>query len=392
LAGDHDVRSSEPALGVVPEGQLLRRSELNLSTPWEEPRTEVQIKLAAIWKQVLGINDVGLSDDFFELGGDSFAATALAAEIEAAFQLRFAPSDIINLSTVAKQAETVAAQTEGLAPERLAHLILSRAGGTQPPLFIVHGGLGFVFLKPEFLDEIGRERPVYLFQAPGLDGRTELLGKIEDFARLYVETLRKVQPSGPYNIVAMCAGSFIALEMCNQIEEAGDSVARLVLLDPPAMPPTLKDDRAEAKVKRSEARRRAVMPRVWRFLGESRETKEIKRTAKRREKMMRIRDTIRTRLDELHWISTQEGPYSDEALAKVAEQLRIALDAHVPRHYSGKAAILVNSTKAHKILDRAGFWRSHLGAIEQYVCGADHHEVFRGRLMETARFVTRSLD
>jgi acyl carrier protein len=263
--GDHDVRGSEPPSGVVPEGQLLRRSELNLSTPWEEPRTEVQISLAAIWRQVLGINAVGVSDDFFELGGDSFAATALAAEIEAAFHLRFAPPDIINLSTVAKQAEFIAAHAEGLTSERPAHLILSRSGGSQPPVFIVHGGLGFVFFKPKFLDEIGRDRLIYLFQAPGLDGRGAPLRRIEEFARLYVESLRRVQPSGLYNIVAMCAGSFIALEMCSQSEEAGATIERLILLDPPAMPPKMKDERAEAKAKRSEASRRAVMPRLRRF-------------------------------------------------------------------------------------------------------------------------------
>ena len=99
-----------------------------------------------------------------------------------------------------------------------------------------------------------------------------------------------------------------------------------------------------------------------------------------------------TRLKKLNWISCEERPYSEEALAKVAEKLRMALNAHVPRPFSGSAAILVNSTKANKILDRTSFWRSHLGTIEHYVCGADHHDVFRKRLMETARFVSGSLD
>jgi thioesterase domain-containing protein/acyl carrier protein len=380
----------------VVEPRLLRRSDLSLSTLWEEPRTEAQIKLAAIWQQVLGIDAVGVSDDFFELGGDSFAATALAAEIEAAFGLRFAPSDIINASTVAKQAEMVAANADDLTPQGPSYLIIGRAGGSQPPVFIVHGGLGFTFLKPDFLDEVGQDRPVYLFQAPGLDGRSAPLGSIEEIAGLYVDSLRRVQPAGPYNIIAMCAGSFIALEMCNQIEEAGDAVARLILLDPPVSPPAIRDERAEAKAERSEAKQRAsaVRPRLWKFFGASngdRETKEIRRTVKRREKMQRIRDSIRTRLEAVNWILSEQRPYSDETLAKVAEQLRVALDAHVPRPYSGKAAILVNSTKAHKILGDSTFWQSHLGGIEHQVSGSNHHEVFRDQIMETARFVSRSL-
>jgi thioesterase domain-containing protein/acyl carrier protein len=390
---DNDIQGRRIATELGSQAQTLRRAALELSTPWVEPLTQAQIRLVAIWQQVLGIDAVGASDDFFELGGDSFAATALAAEIEAAFDLRFAPSDIINLSTVAKQAEMIAARKGDLTPKLPPHLILSRAGGSQPPVFIVHGGLGFVFFRPEFLDEVGQDRPVYLFQAPGLDGRTAPLARIEEFASLYVDSIRQVQPTGPYSIVAMCAGSFIALEMCNQIKEAREGVARLILLDPPAAPPTIKDERAQAKAKRSEARpwHSLFKTRLWNFFNNDRHIKGISRTAKRRQKMRRIRDTLPTHLAEMHWILPEQRPYSDEALANVAEQLRLGLDAHVPRRYSGKAAILMNSTKVNKILGKSTFWQTHLGGIDHQVCGTDHHEVFRVQIMETARFVSRSL-
>jgi thioesterase domain-containing protein len=187
----------------------------------------------------------------------------------------------------------------------------------------------------------------------------------------------------------MCAGSFIALEMCNRIEEAGQSIARLILLDPPTMPPTMKDRLAEAKAK--DTRWRAI--RAFFGIGPDRdEARDVKRKAKQRDKMLRIRDTVVPSLEELDWISCEERPYSKEALANVAEKLRMALDAHVPRPFSGSAAILVNSTKESKILDRTSFWRSHLGTIEHCVCGADHHDVFRKRLLEAARFISISLD
>jgi thioesterase domain-containing protein len=181
--------------------------------------------------------------------------------------------------------------------------------------------------------------------------------------------------------------------MCNRIEEAGQSIARLILLDPPTMPPTMKDRLAEAKAK--DARWCAVRPRLRAFFGigpDRDEAKDVKRKVKQRNKIVRIRDTVVTRIKKLDWISWEERPYSEEALAKVAEKLRMALNAHVPRPFSGSAAILVNSTKANKILDRTSFWRSHLGAIEHCVCGADHHDVFRKRLMEAARFISGSLD
>src|SRR6476660_5711395 len=84
--------------------QLRRRADFELSTAWRAPQTDCEAELAAIWQYVLSVDAVGSHDEFFDLGGDSFAATTLAAEIEASFGLRFAPSDIIELSTVAKQA------------------------------------------------------------------------------------------------------------------------------------------------------------------------------------------------------------------------------------------------------------------------------------------------
>ena len=97
------------ATRIPAERDVLRRVDLGLATPWEEPQTEAELKLADIWQQVLGIDTAGAADDFFELGGDSFAATALAAEIEATFNVRFAPSDVINLATIAEQARGIAA-------------------------------------------------------------------------------------------------------------------------------------------------------------------------------------------------------------------------------------------------------------------------------------------
>src|SRR6478735_10657336 len=101
----------------------MRRCDLALSTEWKEPQTEAERKLTEIWQDVFGIDVVSVLDDFFELGGDSFAATTLAAEIEATFGRRFTPADIITLSTVAQQAE-VLAKTQSAGPELPTCLIL----------------------------------------------------------------------------------------------------------------------------------------------------------------------------------------------------------------------------------------------------------------------------
>ena len=265
------------------------------------------------------------------------------------FGLRFAPSDIINLSTIAKQARAIDAKAASVERQLPPSLVAGRTSGSKSHVFMVHGGSGFAFLRPVFIDVVGADRPVYFFQAPGLDGRATPLGTVEDIARLYVQSMRAVQSNGPYNIVAMCSGSFIALEMCNQIKEAGETIAHLVLLDPDTMPPAWKEQRA-----RPGANRR-----------------------------------VKTALDR---IPPERRAHVTDSILKVVYELREAICNYAPRPYSGNATMLVNSRKAKKIIDKSAFWRTHLGSMNYKVYGANHDELFQAKLSETAWFVRNALD
>ena len=301
-----------------------------------------------MWQHVLGVDMVGSCDDFFELGGDSFAATTLAAEIEATFGIQFAPSKIIDLETVTKQAQAIAAMTASAKPRLPSALVAGRTSGSKPPLFMVHGGSGFAFLQPVFVDVLGEDRPVYFFQAPGLDGREIPLTSIEDIAGLYVRSMRELQPTGPYNIGAICSGSFIALEMCYQIQNDGGAIEHLVLLDPDTLPPAWKEQRARPGAK----------------------------------------SRVKTALDR---IPPERRTHVTESMLTVVQELRAAVCNYIPRPYPGKAAVLVNSRKARKIVDKSSFWPRHLGEMDFEICGADHEEVFGAKLADTARFVRKVL-
>ncbi len=331
------------------EKQLLHRADLRLSTAWQAPQTETELNLADVWRRVLGVDTVGSCDDFFELGGDSFAATTLASEIEATFGIQFAPSRILDLQTVARQALAIQAETASDLSQLPSCLVAGRTTGSKSPLFMVHGGSGFAFLQPIFVDLLGEDRPVYFFQAPGLDGRGAPLTSIDEISRLYVRSMRELQPHGPYNIGAMCSGSFIALEMCNQIQDDGETIGHLILLDPDTMPPAWKKQRARPGSK--------------------------------------VR--VRTALDR---IPPERRTHVTKSMLTVVQELHTAVSNYVPRPYSGKTAVLVNSRKARKIVDRSGFWPTHLKDMEYEVWGADHEEVFGAKLADTARFVRKILD
>ena len=374
--------------------EKLRRADLNLSTKYESPRSEAERRLAASWQEVFQIDIVSVLDDFFELGGDSFTATTLASVIEATFDTRFTPADIITLATVAQQAEAL---TKAKAANQLpACLVLGRAGGTKPPLFMVHGGKGYAFLAPIFLNVVGEDRPVYLFQAPGLDGRLTPFDSIEEnptieqFASCYIEAMRTVQPTGPYHLAAMCAGAFIAVEMCRQLESAGQAVGRLVLLDPAPSTPRVQSTLAKRKfaTKRTPWFRRLVA-RATKGGANAGGNSHAELSDK---KKRLLHQKIDQRLKEMTHVPPDQRSYTAERMFMVSEQLRAALFKHEPRPYPGSATLLVCSARVEESVGANGFWSNHLGSIRYEVLAARHNDVFGTHLASTAQFLKDALD
>jgi thioesterase domain-containing protein/acyl carrier protein len=384
----HEMIQDLPA-----DEKLVRRADLGLSTAWQEPQSETEKRLAEIWRQVLQMDAVGRLDDFFDLGGDSFAATTIAAEIEASFGVRFAPGDLISLSTVAKQAVAVA--SDARVPP---YIVVGRAEGAKPPLFMVHGGGGFSFFKREFLDVVGQDRPIYLFQAPGLDGRTEPLKTVEEIAGAYIASMREIQPMGPYYLAAMCAGSFIALEMCNQLSDNGQSVARLILLDPQLTPPALFKRYPAMRLEgRLSSFRKDLLNGLRGLIGRGpKEQGSWEREQKKRtKKLKKLEEAVRRRnaSDSEKVLYHEERSYSPEAMLEASLQIQDAVRTHVPRPYAGKATLLLSSKRGRRLVDsKASFWRDHLGGLDYEVHDCGHAAVFSAEIAKTASLVRRVLE
>jgi acyl carrier protein len=71
------------------------------------PRNDTETVLAEIWGEVLGVEQVGVEDDFFELGGDSLRRLQLTSRTKAAFGVALTPRDIQTARTVSALSELV---------------------------------------------------------------------------------------------------------------------------------------------------------------------------------------------------------------------------------------------------------------------------------------------
>jgi amino acid adenylation domain-containing protein/non-ribosomal peptide synthase protein (TIGR01720 family) len=109
----HLLRLDEMPLS--PAGKLERKT---LPEPqWQQrqhvaPQTAVELRLAAIWSEVLGVSQVGLEDDFFELGGHSLLATQIVSRSRQAFDIELplrALFDASRLSGFASRVEAALA-------------------------------------------------------------------------------------------------------------------------------------------------------------------------------------------------------------------------------------------------------------------------------------------
>lgn len=113
-------------LPLTANGKLDRRAlpdprsvRAPIDAPYRAPRNVVEESLAGIWRQALGVERVGVDDNFFDLGGDSIIAIQIVARANAA-GLRLAPSQLFQHPSVAELARAANPARHGAAARDLA--------------------------------------------------------------------------------------------------------------------------------------------------------------------------------------------------------------------------------------------------------------------------------
>ncbi len=192
-------------------------------TPYVAPRDETEITMSRLWESELGIDRVGIHDDFFDLGVESLVAARLFAKIETTFSITLPLGTIFADPTVAGLSALI--RTDGNAKSQYASLVSMQPNGNQPPWFGIHGGAGTVLLFSDLARRLQQhDQPFYALQAQGLYGHDPVHTRIPEMATAYVAQIREVQPHGPYVLLGYCFGMFVAYEMAQQLVAAGEAV------------------------------------------------------------------------------------------------------------------------------------------------------------------------
>jgi thioesterase domain-containing protein len=208
---------------ALPQPQVLLPEEGAIA-----PRDDLEATLGTIWAEVLGRPSVGVNQNFFDLGGYSLLATRVFALIEERTGHRLPISALFDAPSVAELAAAI--RSEGWRSEWTSLVPIQRSGAEAPFFYVAPyeiSVLQFAHLGEALLPD----RPLYGFQPQGLDGRLPTHETIEEMAAHYITELKSVQPHGPYAIGGHCSGSWVAFEMARQLEDAGDELVAVVVVD-----------------------------------------------------------------------------------------------------------------------------------------------------------------
>jgi amino acid adenylation domain-containing protein len=212
---------------------------------YEPPRTHIEQILAEIWRQVLGKERIGTTDDFFEIGGHSLIATQIVNRIKARLEVEIRLLDLFGSPTISKLASIIerarsmdkkSPMLESSSPSnpdtagsaREPRFIALQRNRASVPVFFVHGGGGGVTEFIQFSRSLGSGQSFFAIRALVEDDPES---DVEQIAARYVDALLREQEHGPFQLGGWSFGAMVAFEMAQQLCARNEVVQFLALVD-----------------------------------------------------------------------------------------------------------------------------------------------------------------
>ncbi|MBG0818844.1 non-ribosomal peptide synthetase/MFS transporter [Planomonospora sp. ID82291] len=188
------------------------------------PSRPAELRIAAVWAEVLGVAEIGVDDDFFALGGDSFRAVRAVREIDPALRV----IDLFTRPTVRELAAHLDGGAASAGAEAgLLHRLAGPRAASRTVVCLPYGGGSAAAYRP-LAAELARTSPgtaVLAVELPGHDPARpgEALLSLPELAGRIAAELDGV--SGPIALYGHCVGSAAATEVALRLEAAGRQVA-----------------------------------------------------------------------------------------------------------------------------------------------------------------------
>ncbi len=224
------------ALSHTAEGRVdrtgLGRLDEKRSTPsnrYSPPRGEAEEKVASLFAEVLGVEFVGVEDDFFDFEGGSSDAAEAIVRLSEEFGRELETAEFLRAPTPAALALRMTGP-----PLRTADPLVPLRRGNGLPVFLFpapNAGSLVRLAHWRLAHQVKEGRPIFAF-----DPCESAVLPASDLAEVALRTLRVAQPRGPYALVGECAAGTLAWEVARRLSDENEFISLLVLLDSPWRP------------------------------------------------------------------------------------------------------------------------------------------------------------
>ncbi|KZM37259.1 non-ribosomal peptide synthetase [Oerskovia enterophila] len=239
---DHLVPSALVALDELPLTPHAKLDVRRLPAPdlaragGRAPRTDLERELCAIFAEVLGVASFAADEDFYAAGGHSLLAMRAVSMVRTRLGRPLSVGVLVTAPTV----EAIVAHWDAPETDPFAGTLTLRAptpGSDAPPLVCLApaGGLGWSFAS--LVPHVPAGTAVHALQSPRLAGPDGAPSSLVDLAEQTVRSVREVAPRGPYHLLGYSFGAHLAHLVATRLQEAGDVVASLTMLDAEAVAP-----------------------------------------------------------------------------------------------------------------------------------------------------------
>jgi amino acid adenylation domain-containing protein len=223
--------------------KALPRAKLEISSA--PPVGPVEVELAAMWKELLALDDVGRLDHFFAIGGHSLRALAFSALVAKRFDTELPLGRFLADPTIAAVAQFL---SDGSSEQRSPLVPLNQSPSQLPPLFCLHAAGGTVFAYHELARRIAPLRPVIGVLCRSFVNPAFVDVSIEQMSRDYAALLAEAQPEGAFSLLGWSLGGALAIGVAHHLEQRGRTVEFLGFVDGfvPNLPERDRGDPSEA--------------------------------------------------------------------------------------------------------------------------------------------------
>jgi amino acid adenylation domain-containing protein len=226
-------------LPLTPNGKVDRRAlpapdqDLSIQHDFVAPRDRIELSLARIWEEVLSVRPVSIRSNFFEVGGNSLLSIRLMADIRKEFDYVLPITTLFQNRTLEDLATFLRREKKFTVQPALVPI---QTRGAKRPIFLVYPAGTMCYY--ELSTQLASDQPVYGLEEPDLGEAEGNCPPIEIMADRYVGALQRVQPKGPYFLGGWSLGGVVAFEVARQLQDSGERVALLALIDTRAPVPT----------------------------------------------------------------------------------------------------------------------------------------------------------